>query len=467
MGNLFGLMGIAQSSLLTQQKAIEITGNNIANVNTPGYSRQRVNMVQQAPSMVGNDLVSRGVIADPEIQRFYDQFLSGQLNGENESLGRWQAQKEGLEKVELSFDEATGYGLSSAMGEYWNAWQDLANNPGGVVERSNLISAGQYMSDTFNNISGSLTALQNDADTQVVAIVGDVNAMAEQVAQLNLKITQQEANGNNANSYRDERDQLVFNMAKLIDIDSFEDGDGNLAVMVGNGRPLVEGANSWALSTTPSGSGVQNINWTDSGGNTFDITSQINNGELKGWIETRDVLVTDYAGQLDLLAGTIIDQVNNLHATGLTLEDPVITPNVNFFTGTNAASMAVNSAIVSNSDLVAAAGPGGTLPGDNSNAIAIAALQGDNTFMPGNSTFDNYFNTLIGRVGSDVQAAGFKSDHQTTMVHNLENYRQEVSGVSLDEEMVNLIKFQHAYDAAARMINTANEMLDSLMGILN
>lgn len=466
MANLFGLMDIAESSLRTQQKAIDITGNNIANVNTPGYSRQRVNIVQKYPVKIGLESVGNGVKADSDIQRFYDQFLGAQLNSENESLGRWEAQKEALEKVELLFDEVSGIGLSSAMGDYWNAWQELSANPDGVVQRSNLVSAAQYMTDTFNNISDGLTAVQNDINTHVDAIVDDINEMADQIAELNLKIIQQEAGGHSANTYRDERDLLVFELAKLIDIESFEDGNGNLTVTVGNGRPLVESSTTWDLSTVASAGGMKDIYWQDSSGATFDITTQIDNGELKGWIEARDVLVNEYATQLDLLASTIITEVNNLHATGLTL-DPVTTTGVDFFTGTDAGSIEVNTAIISNTDLIAAAGPGGTLPGDNSNAFAIADLQGDDTLMPGNSTFDEYYNALIGTVGSDVQTADFYNTHQVAMVQSLENYRQEVSGVSLDEEMVNLIKHQHAYDAAARMITTADEMLDTLMSILN
>jgi flagellar hook-associated protein 1 FlgK len=127
MPNLYGLLNIGQSALLTQQKAIDITGNNIANVNTPGYSRQRLVIKQANPVRVDSLTMSTGVSTDPGIQRFYDQFLGAQLSDENASLGRWEAQKEALEKVELMFDEAKGYGLSSAMNEYWNAWQDLSS----------------------------------------------------------------------------------------------------------------------------------------------------------------------------------------------------------------------------------------------------------------------------------------------------------------------------------------------------
>lgn len=145
MTNIFGLLTIGQSALLTQQKAINVTGNNIANVNTPEYSRQQLTIKQGSTVYINDQAMSTGVTADTSIQRSYNQFISAQLNAENEDLGRWEAQKEALEKVELLFDDSDDSGLSNAMTEFWNAWQDLSNNPSGTAERSTLISAGQYL----------------------------------------------------------------------------------------------------------------------------------------------------------------------------------------------------------------------------------------------------------------------------------------------------------------------------------
>jgi flagellar hook-associated protein 1 FlgK len=463
MSNIYGLLTIGQSALMTQQKAIDITGNNIANVNTPGYSRQRLTIKQNSPVRIDNLTMSTGVTADVGIQRFYDQFLGAQLNGENENLGRWEAQKQALEKAELMFDDAESNGLSNAMSEFWNSWQDLSNNPSGVAERTSLVSAGQYLASTFNQTYNNLQDLQQDIDTHVTNIVGDVNDMVDRIAELNRKVVQVEVTGHNANDFRDERDQLVFDLSKLIDIQSFEDGDGNINVMVGNGKPLVDGTATWDLSTADSG-GVQNIFWESSDSTTVDITGQLNSGELKGWIYARDDAIEGYLSQLDTLAATIIGQVNPLHAAGTTL-DSVITTNVNFFSGSGATDIAVNSAIEANTDLIAAAGAGEGLPGGNSTAVAIANLQSAAT-MTGSSTFGAYYDALVGEIGADVQGANFNQAHQTTMVDNLSQYRQEVSGVSLDEEMVNLIQFQQAYNAAAKLITTADEMVDTLMGMV-
>ena len=156
----------------------------------------------------------------------------------------------------MLFDEVSGYGLSEAMSGYWEAWQDLSNNAAGHIERTNLLSAAQYLTSTFNQLSSNINNAQSDIDTNVDNIVEDVNRLAEQIAELNIKVSQVEVTGYNANDYRDQRDSLVFELSKLIDIDSFEDGDGNATIMVAGGKPLVEGGHTWNLSTA-NNSGVQ------------------------------------------------------------------------------------------------------------------------------------------------------------------------------------------------------------------
>jgi flagellar hook-associated protein 1 FlgK len=460
MPNISNLLNIASTALMTQQKAIDITGNNIANVNTEGYSRQRLNMEQNSPVRDQNGTMSTGVRANQKIQRYYDQFINIQLNGENENLGRWEAQKSALEKIEVLFDEVSGYGLGTAMSDYWNSWQDLINNPSGHVERTSLLSAGQYMASTFNQLSNNITKVQEDIGTNITNIVTDINQLADQIAELNRKVSQVEVSGHNANDYRDQRDLLVLNLSKLIDLDSFEDGDGNITVMVGGGKPLVERTFTWDLSTAKVG-GVDQVYWNNSSGGSEDITTRIASGELKGWIEARDVVINDYQANLNDLAATMIAEINALHSAGYGLDGS----QNNFFVGTGAADMAVNPDIVANVDLIAAASDPAALPGNNETAMAIFNLQNTLIMAGGGSTFDNFYISLVGDVGNDVRRADLNFDHQTTMMNHLSNYREEVSGVSLDEEMVNLIKFQHAYTAAAKLITTADEMMETILGM--
>ncbi len=467
MSNVFGILNTGRTALLTQQKAIDITGHNIANVNTDGYSRQRVNMETNEPVSSQPGQTGTGV-RTAEIQRIYDQFLGAQINEENQNLGNWEAQKGVLERVEIIFDESSGYGLNQAMSEFWNAWQDLANNPSDYAGRAALLAKSETMTTTFNNIYSNLEQIQTDIDTSIMGTVKEINSIAERIAGLNQKIALTEVGGQNANDYRDSRDLLLKELSLMINIDSFENSDGKVTVLVAGGRPLVENISSWNLSTQPDvDSDFQDIVWTDSGGNPVVITSSISGGKLKGWLEVRDVTIPDYLSKLNDLAEEIITEVNDFHKDGLGLNDDVVAER-NFFTGTKALDIAVNQDIVDDVNNIAAAGSLDGLPGGNSNAIKIANLQNELTMNgnPATATFDDYYNSLVSDVGSGVQKATVNFDHQSLMTTHLDNYRESISGVSLDEEMVNLIKFQHGYNAAARLISVADELLDRVISMV-
>lgn len=462
MSNVFGILNTGRTALLTQQKAIDVTGHNIANVNTDGYSRQRVNMETNEPYSSQPGQTGTGVRA-AEIQRIYDRFLGAQINNENQNMGNWETQKGVLERVEIIFDESSGYGLNQAMSEFWNAWQDLANNPSDYAGRAALLAKSETMTATFNNIYLNLEQIQTDIDTSIMGTVKEINSIAERIAGLNQKIALTEVGGQNANDYRDSRDLLLKELSLKINIDSFENSDGKVTVLVAGGRPLVENISSWNLSTQPDvDSDFQDIAWTDSDGNLVDITDSISGGKLKGWLEARDVTIPDYLSKLDNLAEGIITEVNDLHKAGLGLND-VSVAGRNFFAGTTATNMAVDVDDVNN---IAAAGSFDGLPGGNSNAIEIANLQNALKMNSDTATFDDYYNSLVSDVGSGVQKATVNFDHQSSMVTHLDNYRESVSGVSLDEEMVNLIKFQHGYNAAARLISVADELLDRVISMV-
>ena len=468
MSNVFGILNTGRTALLTQQKAIDVTGHNIANVNTDGYSRQRVNMETNEPYSSQPGQTGTGVRA-AEIQRIYDRFLGAQINDENQNLGNWETQKGVLERVEIIFDESSGYGLNQAMSEFWNAWQDLANNPSDYAGRAALLAKSEIMTTTFNNIYSNLEQIQTDIDTSIMGTVKEINSIAERIAGLNQKIALTEVGGQNANDYRDSRDLLLKELSLMINIDSFENSDGKVTVLVAGGRPLVENISSWNLSTQPDvDSDFQDIVWTDSGGNPVVITSSISGGKLKGWLEVRDVTIPDYLSKLNDLAEGIITEVNDFHKDGLGLNDDDVVAERNFFTGTKALDIAVNQDIVDDVNNIAAAGSLDGLPGGNSNAIKIADLQNELTMNgnPATATFDDYYNSLVSDVGSGVQKATVNFDHQSLMITHLDNYRESISGVSLDEEMVNLIKFQHGYNAAARLISVADELLDRVISMV-
>ena len=560
MAGINGIMNLAGNALLTQQKAINVTGHNIANVNTPGYSRQKLMLENKTPVQSSVGPMGTGVEA-VSVERVYDRFLGVQINSESESLGRWETKKNSLELAEVIFDESGEFGLSQFLSQFWGAWQDLTNDPSGYNERVVLQAKSEVMTGTFNRIYSDLQKASEGFDASIEGAVEEINRLSEQIADLNAKIMEVEATGYSANDYRDQRDLALNELAGLIDINTFEDATGRVTVSVGAGQTLVESNSSRNLTTQINGFGAKDIAWVGQDGTTVNITGNISNGKLKGWLEARDVDIRGYMRQLDTLAEGLMERVNNLHLAGYGLDgstgndfftgiatasgdmdslltitaEPGGTGNIrvtlvgggtagaemvttdavtgdiqiaiedgvstgaqiaaalqahsgintvaaaapgaawDLSAGTNTAALAggssaeaiqVNVAISTNLDLIAASSSSAGIPGNNDQAIAIANLQHALTMNGNSSTFEDFYNSLVSKVGGDVQNANAYYTHQFDMVVQLENRRESISGVSLDEEMINLIKFQTAYDAAAKLISTADELLQTVLNMV-
>jgi len=463
MTHLFGVLSTGTSALLSQQRAINVTGNNIANVNTPGYSRQKLNLETNTPVYTSAGLMSFGVTSTG-VERIYDRFIGVQLNNENATLGRWEAQQGMLERVEVVFDESDGYGLNQALSDFWNAWQDLSLNPSGSTERSMVAATSEGLAEAIRQKYGELEQIQNDIDTAVENGVETVNRLTAQIADLNQKIARTEIGGTNANDYRDSRDLVLKQLAEMIDLQSFENADGQVVVSVAGGRPLVESGNTWQLQAQTVDGRTQ-ILWPDAGAGSVTITGEISGGKIGGWLQTRDTKIAGYRSQLDELANELRDQINGVHASGYGLDG---TTGTNLFedTGSGAADFRVNNDILNDFDLIAASATPDGVPGNSDNAMSIHDLRAELTMGDDSATFDTAVNTLVSAVGYDVQTAKANASHQADMMTYLENYRESVSGVSLDEEMVNLVKFEAAYNAAAKMVSMADDMLNTLMNII-
>jgi flagellar hook-associated protein 1 FlgK len=455
-------MNIGAGALITQQRAINVAGNNIANVNTPGYSRQHLTMQTGIPTASALGPVGFGV-RSTGIERAYDRYLGAQVVVENANLGRWEARQGMLERVEVVLDESDGYGLNYALSEFWNAWQDLGLNPSGQTEREVTAAAGQTLADTIRSKYADLEQVQVDIDVAVEGAVEDVNRLAAEIAELNRKIGETEVGGVNANDYRDSRDLLLKQLAEVIDISSFEDAGGGAVVSVGNGRVLVESGNVSELSTRKLPGSHAEVLWPAENGGWTDITGELSAGKIGGWLEVRDEIIAGYQGRLDDLADGLSQEINNLHGAGRDLNGEL---GLDFFENAGAGEIEMNPAILADSNLIAAASSAvPAAPGDATNALAIAGLRTALT-MGGTATFDDAVNSLISMVGYDTRESKAQARHQADMLTYLENYRESVSGVSLDEEMVDLVKYQAAYDAAAKVISMADEMLNNLMNMV-
>ncbi len=462
---IYGMLNVARTALITQQKALDVTANNIANVNTEGYSRQRLNMEQNEPVRYEGGTLGTGVRANRTIQRIYDRFLAGQIAGAASQQGRWDAQLETLEKAELMFDDASGYGLNGAMTEFWNSWQDVANSPSGYTERAMLLANTENLTLVFNKLSRDLSQVQGDSDLSIKGAVDTINGLTSEIASLNLKIAEVEAgNEHSANEFRDQRDLKLKALSSLVDVNSFEDADGYLTVITANGHTLVDRTRSWDLTTETNANGFQDVFWESSSGAQQNITSELSTGKLKGWIEARDVILPGYLTHLDDMAVAMASAVNTQHNSGLDLNGD---PGLDFFSPfTGASDITVNSLFVNDTKLIAAAATTEGVPGGNGNAIAVAEIQNRLLMSGGSATIDDFFNGLVSDVGRFVSQAKVNMDHQSTVSLQLATYREEVSGVSMDEEMVNMVQFQSAYNAAAKLVSTVDEMLEALIAMV-
>lgn len=461
MPQLNALLNIGGNALLLQQKALTVTGNNIANVNTPGYTRQRLNITTKTPVQSFDGPMGYGAQARG-VERIYDKFVGVQLHNANSGLGQWEAQKSSLERAQFSFNETEGYGLNQALSEMWNAWRDLSLKPNGQTERVVLVTQAQFLADTVRTNYADLETVQDEIDTAIDTSVDEINRLTAEVADLNVKIIERETPGHEANEYRDRRDLAVKELSNYIDISAFEDSEGRVMVSTADGRVLVHAGSNFELSTQMNAQNHLDVYWNDSTGPT-NISANIRDGKLRGWLDTRDTLIEGYKQDLNDLSQTLILEVNTLHGSGFGLDNST---GRDFFTGTGAADLDVHADIVADETRVAASLTLAGVPGDNGNAIEIANLQHKLTMSSNSATFDDFVDSLVSGIGHDVRRAEIYERQQASTMEYVENYRDSVSGVSLDEEMINLVKYQTAYDAAAKLITTADEMLDTLLGLI-
>jgi flagellar hook-associated protein 1 len=460
MGDIGRILNTARDAILANLTAMNVTGSNIANVNTPGYSRLRPNFGSIGVFNAATDQQQIGVKIT-SIERLYDKYLDAQVVQQEQYGAYSQSQLDVLNNVEGVFNESTGGGISDLLSQFWGAWSQLSANPNGITERDSLVSVSQSLVSMFRQKANELINTQNDTNKEISNDVTELNNDLAQMADYNDKIVQIENSGGTAADLRDKRTELLRKISQIVDVNYYEEANGSLNVFISNGRSLVEGTNVWNLDVKVN---TNNASYYDV---VFaDTPNEIINGDLKGGklaglIDVRDTKVAGYLDDLNSMASTIITRVNALHSSGYDLNGNA---GGNFFStaSTLARDMQVDPSIVADVRKIAA---GTTVNSDGDNAGSIAAIKDDASLMGSGMTIDNFYESLTSRVGQDVVNAQNSLDHQTSVMNQVENQREAVSGVSLDEEMLNLIKYQAAYNAAGRLCATVNTMMGTLINL--
>jgi flagellar hook-associated protein 1 FlgK len=449
---LASILKIASGALSAQDLGIGVTGHNIANASTPGYSRQQLQLTEATPLQTPDGMLGRGVQA-LGVRQTRDQYLDVSYWQESGSLGQSMLLQNTLQQAQAVFNEPGDNGFGATLDAYWTSWADLANDPTNAGARAVVVRRGAQLATSFNQISRRLSQIVSNATDGLRSDVGTVNSIAGQIASLNGQISIAEANGGQASDLRDERTKLVDQLSQLVPTRIVPHDNGTIGVLAGD-LLLVDGGAAQTLSLqTAAGGGYEVV--AGDAGHAYTISA----GRLQAGLELVNATLPGLQRQLDSQAAAIVNQVNTLHGQGVTANGGAGVP---FFiaSGLTAGTMAVSASVLADPNNVAAGAIG---PGDGAIARQLAAL-GDTALSElGGQSLSQSYRAMVTSLGAAVSNAQQLATSQQTIVTQLDNQRSSVAGVSLDEEMVNLITYQQGYAAAARVVTVANQMMQDLL----
>lgn len=462
MSGLTDALNLGKTSLATHQTLIDVTGNNIANVNTDGYSRQSVDLATVPALNFRGFQIGRGVTAN-NIQRAEDTFLSRQILDKNASLGEQSAQATPLSELEAIFNIGDN-NLTSKIDQFFESWEQLSVTPDGSVERDSVLQYGTLLTDSFHAMSQDLADLSQQVDGSLTSKLDEINLKLQQVAEYNQRITTIEASGVNANADRDGRDALLEDLSYSLGIQSYENKDGSVNVQLPTGLPLVNGMQAFSLESTATatGSALQ----LNLGSTTRPVDSNSLGGEFKGLLYLRDEFIPQVRNDLDQLAYSLATEVNTVHANGTGLDGST---GVSFFSlsltgATDPWTGAAASIAVALTDGNQVAAGQSSASGDNRNSLLMADLK-NSKVIGGTHSFGTFYAKMASDIGIEsAQNQLSVSGLEDTMLQ-LENLLDSKVGVSLEEEMINLIQYQRGFEASAKLLTTVDEMMDTVLSI--
>ncbi len=433
----------AAAALAAQSYGMQITGQNIANADTEGYTRERVNDVSTGPApgvptLYATSPNAAGSVATAGVSRLNDPVIDAHARTQHAQSGYLDTAADTLSNIEGYFDEPSDTGLAETMSKFWSDWSAVANNPNDSAARSALLSQAQTVTDALNNTSNQLSQLATDTQTSLNSTVDQINTAAQSVAKLNSEIAESQASGLPTATLEDQRDLQLTKLATLGGGQAQFQTDGTVTVTMG-GQTLVSGitANTVAVDAT---------NNVTVGGTGVTLTG----GQAQADVEALNTTIPNYQSQLDGVASQLASTVNSAHAAGYDLNG---NPGGDFFSGTTAATITV---AITDPKLVAASSTtGGTL--DGGNAQQIGAIGASTTGA------DAAYRTLVANLGMDSSRATQQATVQDSITSNADAAQASVSGVSYDDEVTNLLTYQRAYQASSRVLTTVDQTLDTLI----
>jgi len=457
MGTLSASLNIALGSLLTDEGALQITTNNIANVNTPGFARQRPGLAETPPVQLGGLTFGTGVNLQ-SVSSLRDSILDLRVNQETQQQGQLDAFIASGQQIQSLFNETAGSGLQAPLTAFFSSLSALSANPSDLNARQGVITAAQNLAHAFNQISTNLSTLQQNVDLSVKQSVAQVNNLTKQIAAVNAQVSAATSTGQNPGPFIDQRQQLLNQLSNLVDISEIDAGNGSLTITTSGGAALVVAGQSFQLTTQPN----PTTGLTDIFSQGSDVTSKITAGQLGGQLQIRDQEIPAVQTSLDSLASGLANAVNAQHQAGFDLNGA---PGGDLFLppppgGLGAA--ATLSVAITDPTKIAASGNGAI--GDNANANALLALQNQN-IISGETPLTAY-QGLVFRIGNDVSSAQTNQQAGSSVLQQLTDLQGGVSGVDINEEASNLIRFQNAYQASAQVASVIDSLLQDTINIV-
>ncbi len=485
MSTLFAMMNIASRAMIAQQKNVQIIEQNVTNANTEGYHRQEAVFKNGMPygdirfkGSNGNGQMGTGVVID-EIKRFSLEFFDDRYRTELGKSARWETENSVLKQLEATLAETGDDGLVAHLDSFWEGWGLLNGDPSNTSIRADLRDRAQSLVVAFNERANQLTQLREDQDLTIQSRVDEINDIAKQLAALNIEIPRVRSLNNQPNDLLDERDRLLDRLTEISGTQAYTQENGETIVSIG-GHVLVAGSKTNALSTAVdiTNDNLSMVLWSD--GQELNVTT----GELQGLFDARDNVIKNQMTGLDAVAQTLHDQVNQVHITGYSINNPngfvpppppaplPVSATAYYFFDLKAVPGSVASRLMLDShisdptdglgNIAAASGPG-YAPGDGNNALAIENLESALVLNSNSTSMNDYYTQQIADLGLTVAHAKTSATDHASIMKSLGESRDEISGVSSDEEAVKLMETQKSYNSAARVLTAIDEMLDRVI----
>ncbi|NOY77245.1 MAG: flagellar hook-associated protein FlgK [Calditrichaeota bacterium] len=451
---IFGVLSLGKQGIFASQFGLNTTSNNITNANTPGYARERASFVPSYPQYTAFGPLGNGVDV-ATVQRLRDRALDFQYWNQHSFLGNAESKEKYLDQIQYIFNDLNGNGFSNALDDFWNSWMDLSNHPADMASRSLVIEKSKALVSKFHEKASRLQSLSASMVNDIQLTVNRINTLSKQIADINNKIVQTAGAKFDNITLMDKRDQLIDELSSLINVSATDGKNGVTNVNVGS-VSLVDGvtANLLELDQSKAQAALKFKNGSD----IEDV-----GGKIGGLLEINNHVISKLKTQLNDFAKNFVSSVNTLHKKYYGLDGY---NGRNFFdpAGISADTIALNKELIKDPKQIAVSSDGSI--GDNSGALALAHLKDQAVMNSGESTFSEFYGQLISEVGEMADQNALSISENRAIVQSLDNQRQSVMGVSIEEEMVNMIKYQHSLQAASKVISTTDEMIQSILNMV-